>query len=467
MGLSKLVAGVTGITMMVAGVAVLAPATASAAKPDNGGAGLTTAPPQPYDGMPKDQTDDWLGQYQVQGKSVYCIRWEFNAPKADTEYVPDESPLTDKWGTALAAPTVAQISYLLLRYGNTTDNMQAAVVAHLLHSYTAKGDTSSGKGYKEVGYDADLHLKSLDQDLVAKIQNDVTANYGPWQASVTAPTDPQVIGTPGKWTIDVTRASDGKAISGVPVKLTVKDGKVEKDTVVTPADGKLTVDVTPTGPAPELKIDVTGPAAKPIVQKPKDATANLQWTVTTGGETPISETGKTTAKTAPGVVKVTKVDSKTNAGLAGVQLRITGKDKTAAAVKQDGTPLNGADGTPLVVTTGADGTAAIENIQTPQDICLVEVAAPTGYDENFNASSPPSACGSVEPGKTLVLQLANTPNTPTVPVKIPAGGSPMVADAATVTQLNPAALAGVGGLVVIALGGVGLLLRRRRLGSRG
>jgi uncharacterized surface anchored protein len=253
----------------------------------------------------------------------------------------------------------------------------------------------------------------------------------------------------------------------VPVKLTVKDGKVEKDTVVTPADGKLTVDVTPTGPAPELKIDVTGPAAKPIVQKPKDATANLQWTVTTGGETPISETGKTTAKTAPGVVKVTKVDSKTNAGLAGVQLRITGKDKTAAAVKQDGTPLNGADGTPLVVTTGADGTAAIENIQTPQDICLVEVAAPTGYDENFNASSPPSACGSVEPGKTLVLQLANTPNTPTVPVKIPAGGSPMVADAATVTQLNPAALAGVGGLVVIALGGVGLLLRRRRLGSRG
>ncbi len=467
MGLSKLVAGVTGITMMVAGLAVLAPATASAAKPDNGGAGLTTAPPQKYDGMPKDQADDWLGQYQVQGKAVYCIRWEFNAPKADTKYVPDDSDLTDKWGNKLDAPTVAQISYLLLRYGNTTDNMQAAVVAHLLHSYTAKGDTSPGKGFKDVGYDADLHLKSLDQALVTKIQNDVTANYGPWKASVTAPTDPQIIGAAGKWTIGVTRDADGKAISGVPVKLTVTDGKVDKDTVTTSADGKVVVDVTPTGPNPQLKIDVTGPAAKPVVQKPEDASANLQWTVTTGGETPISETGKTTAKTPPGTVKVTKVDSKTNAGLAGVQLRITGKDKTAAAVKQDGTPLNGADGKPLVVTTGADGTATIDNIQTPQDICLVEVAAPTGYDENFNASSPPSACGSVEPGKTLALQLANTPNTPTVPVKIPAGGSPMVADAATVTQLDPAALAGVGGLVVIALGGVGLLLRRRRLGSRG
>jgi hypothetical protein len=467
MGLSKLVAGVTGITMMVAGLAVLAPATASAAKPDNGGAGVLT-PAQPYSDKDSKQTDDWLGQYKVQGKNVYCIRWEFSAPKADTEYVPDDSPLADKWGHALDPKTVAKISYLLLRYGATDDDAQAGVVAHLLHSYTANGDTDAKKnGWQTVGYDAGLHLPSLDQALVTKIQQDVEANYGPWKGSITAPTDPQTIGTPGKWTVDVTRASDGTGISDVPVKLTLTDAKADKDTVKTGADGKVTVDVTPTGPSPQVQIDLTGPAEKPIVQKPKVDPDNVQWTVTTGGETPIKDTGKTTAKTPPGIVKVTKVDSKTNAGLAGVQLRITGKDKTAAAVKQDGTPLNGADGKPLVVTTGADGTATIDNIQTPQDICLVEVAAPTGYDESFNASSPPSVCGSIEPGKTLALQLANTPNTPTVPVTIPAGGSPMVADAATVTQLDPAALAGVGGLLVIALGGVGLLLRRRRLGSRG
>jgi hypothetical protein len=109
----------------------------------------------------------------------------------------------------------------------------------------------------------------------------------------------------------------------------------------------------------------------------------------------------------------------------------------------------------------------VDGLRTPQDICLIEVAAPSGYDENFNASSPPSVCGSIQPGQTLALQLANTPNTPTVPIKIPAGGSPMVADAATVTTLNPAALAGVGGTVLVALGGVGLMLRRRRHASRG
>ncbi|QUQ69182.1 MSCRAMM family protein [Kutzneria sp. CA-103260] len=475
MGLSKLVAGVTGITMLVAGLGVLAAPTASAAVQT--GSGLNV-PKQPYKGSPANDPNDWLGQYIVGGKAAYCVRFALAAPDSGAKYDPD-GDLTDKWGGAIDPTKLAEVSYILLRYGDTTGlakdvgDAQAAAVAHILHSITSGGRPANpNDGPNEVAYDTALHLKELPQaaqDDVAKIQTDAAANYGPWKATVTPPTAAQVIGTADKWTINVVRdGGDGAAIKGVPVKLTVTDGKVDSDTVTTPADGSpLVVNVTPTGPNPTVKIDLDAPLAKPTVQKPENQPANFQWTVFTGGQGAITSTGKTTATTAPGSVKVTKVDSKTGAGIANVQLRVTAADKTAAAVKQDGSPLNGTDGKPLVVTTGADGTATVDGLKTPQDICIIEVAAPAGYDQNFDASSPPNACGSIQAGQTLALKVANTPNTPTVPVKIPAGGSPMVADAATVTTLDPAALAAVGGLAVIGLGGVGLLLRRRRHASRG
>lgn len=475
MGLSKLVAGVTGITMLAGAAMLAAPITASA-NTGSRGVGQEVTPAQPYHG--NQDPSDWLGSYVVGGKDVYCVRFALNAPDSDTQYKPGE-PLKDKWGKDLDPVVAAKISYLLLRYAGTKDADQAAALAHLLHSYTSgvpAGDPrlDPANDFNHIGYDIAGHLDKLKAqhpkaaDAVMAEEADATANQGPWDVAVTAPTGAQIIGTPDKWTVKVTHAGTDKAITGAPVKLTVTDGTVDKDTVTTPADGSpLVVNVTPTGPKPTVKVDLSAPADQPVVQAPVNTGGAIQWIVSTGGEKALTANATTTARTAPGAVKVTKVDSKTNAGLAGVQLRITAKDKTAAAVKQDGTALNGTDGKPLVVTTGADGTATVDNLQTPQDICLIEVAAPSGYDENFDASSPPSVCGSVEPGKTLALQLANTPNKPTVPVKIPAGGSPMVADAATVTEIDPGALAGIGGLLVIALGGVGFLLRRRRIASRG
>jgi hypothetical protein len=474
MGLSKLVAGVTGITIMAGAAMLAAPVIASAAPTTGHGHAVT--PAQPY--LHNPDPSDWLGSYVVGGKQVYCVRFALNAPDSDTPYQPGDV-LKDKWGNALAPDVAAKISYLLLRYAGTTDDDQAAALAHLLHSYTSGVPTGDPRldpanDFNHIGYDTAGHLAQLKTQApgayadVATEEADAVANQGPWDVAVTAPTGAQVIGTADKWTVKVTHAGTDKAVTGVPVKLTVTDGTVTTDTVTTPADGSpLVVPVTPTGPKPTVKVDLSAPADQPVVQAPVNAGGNLQWIVSTGGEKALTATVSTTATTAPGSVKVTKVDSKTNAGIAGVQLRITGKDKTAAAIKQDGSALNGTDGKPLVVTTGADGTATVDGLQTPQDICLIEVAAPSGYDENFNASSPPSVCGSIQPGQTLALQLANTPNTPTVPIKIPAGGSPMVADAATVTTLNPAALAGVGGAVVVALGGVGLMLRRRRHAARG
>jgi hypothetical protein len=474
MGLSKLVAGVTGITMMAGAAMLAAPVVASAAPTTGHGHAVT--PAQPY--LHNPDPSDWLGSYVVGGKQAYCVRFALNAPDNGTPYQPGDV-LKDKWGNPLAPDVAAKISYLLLRYAGTNDDNQAAALAHLLHSYTSGVPTGDPRlnpanDFNHIGYDTAGHLAQLKAQWpdayadVAAEEADATANQGPWDVAVTAPSAPQVIGAPDKWTIKVTHAGTDKAVTGVPVKLTVTDGTVDKDTVTTPSDGSpLVVSVKATGPKPTVKIDVSSPAPQPVVQQPVNAGGNLQWIVSTGGEKALTATANTTAVTAPGSVKVTKVDAKTGAAIAGVQLRITSKDKSTAAVKQDGSALNGSDGKPLVVTTGADGTATVDNLRTPQDLCLIEVAAPSGYDENFNASSPPSVCGTVQPGTTLALQLANTPNKPTVPIKIPAGNSPMVADAATITVLNPGALAGVGGLVLLALGGVGLALRRRRLASRG
>jgi Prealbumin-like fold domain len=465
MGLSTLVAGVTGITMLTGVTLLAAPPTASAAVTT--GHGQLVKPAQQYDGNPDNNVGDWLGSYVVGGKQVYCVRFALSAPDSNATYTPD-GPLTDKWGNALPADKLAEVSYLLLRYGNTTDNDQSAALAHILHNITANGsNTGPHATAAQIAYDAPTHLRELS----AKAQSDVTAmtadaaaNQGPWDASVVAPTAPQIIGTSDKWTIKVVHSGTDKAVTGVPVKLTVTDGTVASDTVTTPADGSpLVVSVTPTGPKPTVKIDLSAPADTPTVQKPTVHPELFQWTVTTGGEKPVSSSGTTTATTAPGSVKVTKVDSTTQAGIAGAQLRVTGSDKATAAVKQDGTPLNGTDGKPLVVTTGADGTATVDGLRTPQDICLIEIAAPTGYDQNYNASAPPTVCGSVRAGQVLALSLTNTPNKPAVPIHIAAGNAPMTADAAVVTEVNPGGLAGLGAAVLIALGGVGYVLRRRRL----
>ncbi|GAA0605693.1 hypothetical protein GCM10010174_23090 [Kutzneria viridogrisea] len=466
MGLSKLVAGVTGAALLTGVTLVAAPGVALA-KPVNGHG--YDVPAQPYKGNP-DKTD-WMGSYLVDGKQVWCVEFAYKAPNSDEKYQPGDV-LKDKWGNALPDDVAANISYLLLRYGGTQANGDSAALAHLLHTWTSgvpKGDPrlDPNKTFKEIGYDITGHLNSLPADAKAavdKLRSDAEANRGPWTAKITPPTGPQVIGTPGKWTVQVTNAK-GKGMGNVPVALTLADAKVGATQVSTPADGgPLVLDVTPTGANPSVSFSVDSPADRPVVQKPVDV--NTQHVVSTGGEKKLTGSAKVPATTAPGQVKVTKTDATTNKGIAGVSLRVTAADKTAPAVKQDGSNLTGQDGKPLVLTTGADGTATVPDLRTPQDVCIIEVSAPAGYEQGFDPKSPPSVCGSVKPGEVLALSLTNKPNTPTVPVHIPAGDGPVVANAAVVTQIQPGALVGFGVLVLAGLSAIGLLWRRHVASGR-
>ncbi|MBE8517555.1 hypothetical protein ILP97_08570 [Amycolatopsis sp. H6(2020)] len=426
----------------------------------------------------------WLGSYVVGGQQVFCVSFLLKAPNTDEQYKPGDELLT-KWGTKLPADQAANISYLLLRYGDTKNADEATALAHLLHSWTAAprtpADLEPSLPKDKMAYDAPAHLKFMREhdlqaaaDAVERLKTDAETNRGPWTASMTTPKGDQHLGEAAEWTATVKNAH-GKGVPGVAVKLTATaatlDGEkadsaagnaspqaAAKDvTLKTGADGTVTVKLTPTGDKPKLAASLTAPADRPYVRLPIDTA--VQRVVSTGGEKELTAQGVVNVA-KPGKVQVTKTDATTGQGVGGAVLRITGKDKTSAALGQDGKPLTGADGKPAVVTTdGKTGGVTVENLRAPQEICVVEASPPPGYTNAFDPKNPPSACGTVQPGETLALTVTNKANE--VPRAIPAGDQPVArAQGVVETSYSGPGLAGLGLLVLLAAGLIGVAARR-------
>ncbi|MEC3981875.1 MSCRAMM family protein [Amycolatopsis sp. H20-H5] len=499
-------AGMRAITGLVAtcllGALSVTIATPAAHADPQQGIGFAIKPGQ--DMSSHTPTQNWLGSYLVNGHQVFCVSFQLTAPDSGEVYKPGDE-LKTKWGTPLEKDKAANISYLLLRYGDTKKPEEAAALAHLLHSWTSApraGNGPDGKPYDDlnktlgpdkIGYDVDFHLTSLKaQDASAatavdRLTKDAVANRGPWTSAVTPPKADQNLGTPAAWTFTVKNAA-GKGMADVPVKLTATDGTIaaakadtkaagqaadpasakktdttakaegkKEVTLTTGADGTIKVDLTPTGDAPKLVGSLSAPADKPYVQFP--VRTGIQNVVSTGGEKALTAQGAVKVN-KPGKVQVTKTDAKTGKGIAGAVLRVTAEDKTKPALSQDGKPLNGADGQPAVVTTaGETGVVTVENLRTPQKICVVEVNAPPGYTNAFDPKNPPSACGEVKPGETLALTVSNTPNE--VPRTIPAGGTPTVmAQGVVETSVSTPGLLGLGVLALLGSALVGAAARR-------
>ncbi|WP_188985311.1 MSCRAMM family protein [Saccharopolyspora thermophila] len=451
-------------TVVLAGGSLLATPGAATADPQEA-VGHETRPGQPYGG--RERARDWLGSYLVNGQQVWCVQFALTAPDSGEEYQPGDE-LRTKWGTPIPDDVAANISYLLLRYGTTQSPDEAAALAHLLHSWTAaprsQADLDPNNDFTRIAYDIEGHYAKLPQaakQAVERLKAEAAANRGPWDAALTAPEDQQTIGQAADWTLTVRRADD-KGVGDVPVKLSVTDAEVEglgpDGVVTTPSDGSpLVLKVTPTGPNPKITGTLSAPAERPYVRQAVNQPDTTQRVVSTGGEQELSVEAATTAVTAPGAVHVSKVDAESQAGIAGVALRVTAADGSPA-LRQDGTPLLGADGQPAVVVTGADGTVTVPDLRTPQEIKLTEVAPARGYEEAFDSANPPSVTGTLEPGTTLELTLTNKPNTPTVPIHIPAGDptEPPV----------PVGLLGLAGLAAVAVAGAGALVLRRRVAGR-
>jgi hypothetical protein len=452
---------------MVSGLALLTvPATATAIGVKGIGHNASGLQPNATPGS------EWHGSYVWQEKQVWCVQYALPAPDSNVGYKEGDALLT-KAGKELAPDVAANISYLLLRYSTTKSPDEAAALAHLLHSWTSAPDGQvrlDTTDPKYLAYDAPFYAARLPQsvmDTVARIKADAEANRGPWALSATAPKEPLIIGAESTWTVSLVKAS-GQGVPNGTIDFTLTDatlpdgGKTGKAT--TGADGSpAVIKVVPTGEKPSIAAVADSPADRPVVHQPIQ-TDNMQRMVTTGGEKKLNANANGQARTAPGAVKITKIDSETKKSIAGVALRVTAKDQTSAAKKQDDSDLVGTDGKPLVLQTGADGTVEVPDLRTPQEICLVEVAAPKGYEEYFDPKAPPSACGAVAAGQTLALELVNKPNKPVVPSTIPAGteGQTPVATASFDTQLRPGLMLAVGGLVLLGAALAGFLVWRRQ-----
>ncbi|GAA3631259.1 hypothetical protein C8D88_1011574 [Lentzea atacamensis] len=452
---------------VVSGLALLtAPTTATAVGVKGIGHNASGLQPNATPGS------EWHGSYVWQNKHVWCVQYALPAPDSNVGYKEGDELLT-KAGKKLPSDIAANISYLLLRYSTTKSAEEAAALAHLLHTWTSPVDGNVNLGAtdpKYLAYDSAFYASKLPpavMDTVARLKADAEANRGPWTLSATAPKEPLIIGTESSWTVSLVKAN-GQGVPSAPIDFTLTDATLVDGSVggkaTTGADGSpATIKILPTGPKPSIAANADSPADKPVVHQPI-STDNMQRMVTTGGEKKLSANATGQAKTAPGKVKITKIDSETKKAIAGVALRVTSKDQTKPALKQDDTELVGTDGKPLVLQTGADGTVEVPDLRTPQEICLVEVAAPKGYEEFFDPKAPPASCGTLAAGQTLALELVNKPNKPVVPSTIPAGqdGKTPVATASFETQLRPGVMLAVGGLVLLGAALAGFLVWRRQ-----
>ena len=130
------------------------------------------------------------------------MSFQLKAPDTDEVYKPGDELLT-KWGTKLPADQAANISYLLLRYGDTKKPDEAAALAHLLHSWTSAprtpADLDASLPAAKIAYDAPFHLAGLPagaRAAVDRLKTEAETNRGPWTASVTKPDGDQHLGEP-------------------------------------------------------------------------------------------------------------------------------------------------------------------------------------------------------------------------------------------------------------------------------
>lgn len=307
--------------LLVAGLSLFGAPAASATVQQ--GIGFATSPAQPYLNNPDKA--DWLGSYVVNGKQVFCVSFAYLAPDSDELYQPG-TPLRTKWNTDLPPDVAADISYLLLRYGDTKSPDEAAALAHLLHTWTASPQNPAqldpSNDFRHLAYDSPGHLAKLPasaQAAVKALSTDATANRGPWTASVTAPAGAQTIGVAADWAVSVKNAA-GKGVADVPVTVTAVDatfpdaaGKpVTTGTVTTTAADSVVLKVTPTGTAPKLDIKLASPAAVPTVQQAVQV--DTQRIVSTGGEKQLTQSAATSASPPPTTTTPPQVPSQIPAG---------------------------------------------------------------------------------------------------------------------------------------------------------
>lgn len=225
----------------------------------------------------------WMGQYSVRTTATswwltYCLRDDLGHPIV-TSNGTIMSNLIDKNGNTVAL--TPKYSYILWKWGDTSDNNRAAAVWMLGHYY-AKDRTDSGH---IIVPNLNASSSSTVNSLAQSMDAEAATQYGAWKLTVNAPTPPGWSGssTPGNVML---KSATNAAIAGATVTLSASGGTVTPSSGTTNASGILNFSFTSSGGPVTITANVaSSPATYKIINPPGGAD---QYVGSSGGNRALS-----------------------------------------------------------------------------------------------------------------------------------------------------------------------------------
>ncbi|MGW1976485.1 MSCRAMM family protein [Streptomyces sp. NPDC001889] len=288
-----------------------------------------------------------IGAYGAPGQTLpgvkglaYCADPTLDGPQAADGYGPakEYTTWTSVSGKKASAESIARAAYILAKYGQTSDDSQAAAVDAALYTHLEAGSTYALPGGKRA-------LQRLSYPNVSPSAKTKATQYlaeadkyaGPYKLNIkpTSGSGDVKPGTKTDVTLDVTSAA-GHKVPGVKLKLDLSGAATGTLTATTGADGTATATLTPvkdgTATLKATAASLPGTALNAILPENKKAQRMLVQ------GTPTSATAELQLKVIPlkGGIKVAKTAADSGKPLAGVEFEV--KDsagKTLATGKTD------------------------------------------------------------------------------------------------------------------------------------
>ncbi|MFF1716542.1 collagen binding domain-containing protein [Streptomyces sp. NPDC058268] len=264
---------------------------------------------------------------------AYCADPTLAGPEAGGQYgkITEFTSWTSKaTGKQVSKENLARAAYVLSKYGDTQNDVQAAAVDAALYSFLEEGSTyalpDGKRALERVSY------PNVPKDLQSKaagLMAESTKLAGPYKLNVHAPKALKP-GEKGAVTLDVTSAS-GQKIPGVKISLNGTGAAAGAGTVTTNDQGIATASVTPskTGTV-DLKATANNlPATALHAQIPTNTKA--QRMLVAGGTSSTETQVKITVDALKGGLKILKTASDTRKGMSGVEFEVKDKDKKTVA----------------------------------------------------------------------------------------------------------------------------------------
>ncbi|MFI1765292.1 SpaA isopeptide-forming pilin-related protein [Streptomyces sp. NPDC020800] len=290
-----------------------------------------------------------IGAYGAPGKPLpgvtelaYCADPELAGPDAAGQYGPVKTFST--WtsqasGKKASAEDVARAAYVLSKYGQTKDDVQAAAVDAVVYSYLEAGTTYALPDGKRAVERLNYSNVSPDAKKFATgFMNEAKMFAGPYKVNIKPADGTLKPGAKTEVTLDVTSAT-GHKVPGVSLDITVAGAASGSATATTNADGVATTTVTP-GKEATATVKVTaktlpGSALRAITP----SNAKAQRMLLAGGTANAEAQLQVKVDALKGGIKVVKTAAETGKSLAGVEFQI--KDEHGKIVATGKTDSNG------------------------------------------------------------------------------------------------------------------------------